>query len=165
MTVGILIVTGTGTGFMFQSCIMSVQVEAPKANGGVIIATAISATTRQIGGIFGSALGQTIMSIVFTRKVLQTPNMPDSIKDEITMLLNSPPTIFRLPEDLKESILQAFVHGYRDTVYFGTALFVCCFLISLLTTGARVPKKVEPSSDDEAANSSNSNSENSEKTN
>jgi MFS family permease len=160
ITIGILIVSGTGIGFMFQSCIMSVQIEAPKANGGVIIATAIASTTRQVGGIFGSALGQTIMSIVFTRKVLQTPDVPASIKDEITTLINSPPTIYRLPEDLRRSILQSFVYGYRDTVYFGTALFACCFLISFLTTGARIPKKVKPTSDDKVADGNKSNLEN-----
>lgn len=149
MTIGILIVSGGGMGFMFQSCIMSAQVKAPKTNGGVIIATAFSSTVRQIGGIVGSALGQTIMSIVFTREVMQNPDMSDAIKNNITLYLNSPPAIYRLPKAMQDSILKNFVKGYQATVYFGTGLFACCFLISLLTTGARVPKKEKISADEE----------------
>jgi hypothetical protein len=55
---------------------MLTSIESPKAKGGVIIATTISATIRQVDITFDSALGQTIMFILFIRKILQTPDMP-----------------------------------------------------------------------------------------
>lgn len=151
--IGYLILVGVGSGLSFQSIIISAQLKAPKAGGGVLIATAFASLARQLGGIIGSTVGQTIYTVVFKTKLLGDPNLPTSVKSDISALINSPTLVQTFPEDTRETVLKYLVDAYRSTTYLTIAFFGTTLVLGLFTTNARIPKTKKEPKDDESPES------------
>lgn len=149
--IGFLIICGLGTGFLFQSLIISTQLNAPKANGGVLIATSLLALFRQLGGVIGSTVGQTIETVTFSTKVGGDPTIPIEVSSRINEFINSPKLMQSLPAEIREKILQYFLLGFRSTLYFAVGLYGAAFLVSTLTTNMQIPKKNNPNGSEKQA--------------
>lgn len=134
--IGLLILPGVGIGSCFQSITLSTQVAAPKDDGGVIIATSMISLSRSLGGSVGSAIGQTIQSVIFQQQ-LKGLDLPDHITPEA--ILNSPDRIAQLPQHIQTQIIGAFVAGFTDVIYFGMACMLTAFCFALLLTNSKIP--------------------------
>jgi EmrB/QacA subfamily drug resistance transporter len=134
--IGYLIIPGIGIGLSFQSLTLNCQVAAPKARGGVLIATSMLAFFRTTGGVIGSTVGQTIQSVVFRSQI--EGKLPSSV--DATNLVNSPELIRQLPEQYQTVIIDAFVFAYQRVMYFSLGLILAAFLIELFFTNKRIPK-------------------------
>lgn len=138
--IGYLIICGIGAG-LGQSMMISVQLKAPRENGGVLIATSFATLCRQLGGIVGSTMGQTIFTSVIKNRVTHDSIVPASITENITALINKPSVVHQLPDILREAILKHYVQGFRATWYFAIGMFGAAFIASWFTTNMRIPEK------------------------
>jgi EmrB/QacA subfamily drug resistance transporter len=136
--IGLLILPGVGIGSCFQSIMLSTQVAAPKDNGGVIIATSMISFSRALGGSVGSAIGQTILSVIFQAQ-LEDLELPNHVTPET--IINSPDRIAQLTPTIQEKIIRAFVTGFTDVIYFGMACMLTAFCFALLLTNNKIPLK------------------------
>jgi MFS family permease len=145
--IGYLVIFGFGSGMVAQSCIILAQLRAPPADGGVLVATAFASMLRQLGGVVGPTLGQTILSVVFASQLRAADAVPAAIKAQADELVNAPTNIYNLTADtnVREAVLACYLDGYRATVYFGTALMLASVVIGVFTTNARVPSRKKPS--------------------
>lgn len=136
--IGYLILPGIGVGSLFQSLNLAGQLAAPKANGGVLVATSMVAFGRTFGGVIGSTLGQTIESVVFASEV-KGLKLPDGV--DPTGLLNSPETILQLDTDTQQAVIKAFVNGFQKTMYCALAFQLAGFVCAIFFTNKKVPPK------------------------
>lgn len=136
--IGLLILPGVGIGSCFQSIMLSTQVAAPKDNKGVIIATSMISFSRALGGSVGSAIGQTILSVIFQAQ-LEDLELPNHVTPET--IINSPDRIAQLTPTIQEKIIRAFVTGFTDVIYFGMACMLTAFCFALLLTNNKIPLK------------------------
>lgn len=149
--IGYLILPGIGIGCLFQSMALSIQVAAPKDQGGVLVATAMIGFFRSLGGTVGSALGQTIQSVIFSGKVSKL-NLPSDV--DPLALLNSPELIRKLPKELADKILDAFVDGFHAVIYYGAASAAVAFFIVFFFTNKKIPKSNDGKKDEKAKETS-----------
>lgn len=142
--IGLITIAAFGGGFLFQSITISAQVKAPKTEGGVLIATAFMALNRNVGGVIGNTMGQTIFNVVITNKIKTDPSIPTDVLAKLETIISNPAFVRTLPAgDLREQLLSHFVQGYRAVMYFCAAMYVVAFVLSLFTTNYRVPKTPE----------------------
>ena len=134
--IGYLIIPGVGIGLSFQSLTLNCQVAAPKANGGLLIATSMLAFFRATGGVVGSTLGQTIRSVVFKPKI--DGKLLDNV--DAADFVNSPKLIRQLPEQYQGLIIDGFVIGFQRVMYFSLGLILTAFIIELFFTNKRIPR-------------------------
>lgn len=134
---GFQILTGIGVGCLFQSMALSLQISAPKDQGGVLVATAMLGMFRSLGAVLGSSVGQTIQSVVFSTGV-SSLDLPGEIDPDT--LLSSPDTINALSPELQTLVIDAFVKGFQRVMYFALAFALTAFVCTLFFTNKRIPK-------------------------
>ncbi|CAN6611871.1 vacuolar basic amino acid transporter 5 [Trichomonascus vanleenenianus] len=147
--IGFLIIPGIGIGCLFQSTVLSAQTAAPKDGGGVLLATGLMNFLRSLGGVVGSALGQTVQSVVFKSRVDEIPGLPQNVSP--INLLNSPDLIRKLPPNVTAEIIDAFVHGFNMVMYTALAFALSGFICILFYTNKRIPQPPKPKKKDEEA--------------
>jgi MFS family permease len=153
--IGYLIIPGAGIGMIMQSLILNAQTAAPKRDGGVLLATALVSFFRAMGGVIGSTIGQTIQSVVAESK-LRT-ELPPNL--DAVALINQPNLIWQLPENERDIVLDGYVSGFQDAMYFALALMLCAFLCTLFMTNRRLgapPKKKAAASNEKQSPESGS---------
>lgn len=79
--VGVLIVIGSGAGWIFQPSVVAAQAQAKKSERAVVI------STRNLSRSFGGALGTAVASLIVT----------NSLKDQISKALESPNSYKNIP--------------------------------------------------------------------
>lgn len=137
--IGYLILPGIGVGFLLQGVTISLQIAAPKDNGGVIIAMAMINFFRNLGGTVGSSIGQTIQSVVFTSNVEKQITLPANIKPGD--LLGKPELIRSLSSSSVDKVIESFVTGFRAVVYYQMANMIAAFFCILIFTNKKIPKE------------------------
>jgi MFS family permease len=135
--IGFLLLPGIGIGSLLQSLTLNIQLNAPKRDGGVMMATAFLAFLRAMGGIFGSTIGQTVLFVVFKQHLAEA-NLPPGV--DYTAYINSPAAIHQLPPEQRDAVIGAFVKGFQGSMYFALGLFLAGFCMSLCFSNTRIPK-------------------------
>lgn len=136
--VGYIIIIGIGLGSVMQSLTLTMQLSAPKQDGGVMMATAFLQFSRSLGGIIGSTLGETILFIVFQQS-LDPKYLPANT--DYSSYINSPQSMRQLSQSQRENIRHAFVKGYRASMFFALGMFLTAFCMSWFISNAKIPSK------------------------
>lgn len=135
--IGYLILPGVSPGLSMQSLTLNVQTAAPKRNGGVLIATALMATARTIGGCVGSTLGQTVQSIVFRQQLVKN-GFPDN--DSLTQMMNDPRAIQGLSPEQQKLATHSFTKGFQAAMYFCLGMMLAYMVCVCFLTNKKIPK-------------------------
>lgn len=150
--IGYLILPGVGMGLIMQSLVLNAQTAAPRRDGGVLLATALIAFFRGMGGVIGSVIGQTIQSVITATSV--DGKLPAGA--DPTTLVNNPDLIWALPEAERDIVLDGFVDGFRDAMYWSLANILAAFVLSLFLTNRKINAHSKPKDKDPEKHDSDS---------
>lgn len=132
-----LLLPGIGIGCLFQSLTLNIQVAAPRANGGVLIATSLMSFSRTCGGVIGSTLGQTLQSVVFRSRLEGDSRLPQI---NLNYLINEPTLMYEFPSAIQELIVSAYIDGYKAVMYTALGCMAMSSILTLFVTNQKIPR-------------------------
>lgn len=141
--IGVLIPAGISVGFQFQSTLLAAQVKAPgDIEGSMILVTVFLNFCKSLGGVLGVVASQVMLLArgkIYLGDALKASGMQSSMPD--STLLQSPESIWSLPEATRDVALDAYMKALKDVFYLNLAFAVAAFLFALFTTNKKIPKK------------------------
>lgn len=146
--VGLLIPAGVSVGLQFQSTLIACQLKAPgNVPGSMIIVTTFLNFLKTVGGIVGVATSQLMLfnraPLYIKEVVSQFPEHQYFALIPTKTLLQSPQLIWKLPEEPRTLVLQAFMKGLRDVFYLNLAFALVSLVFAIFTTNQRLPENTE----------------------
>lgn len=146
--VGLLVPAGVSVRLQFQSTLIACQLKAPgNVPGSMIIVTTFLNFFRTVGGIVGVATSQLMLfnraPIHIKQAVSQFPEHQYFALIPTKTLLQSPQLIWKLPEESRTLVLQAFMKGLRDVFYLNLAFALLSFVSAIFTTNERLPDNIQ----------------------
>lgn len=146
--IGYLIPLGVSTGMMMQSTMAASQVNAPKIDGGVIMATSFFIFLRGLGGSFSTIIADIIYNASLRQKYSSAFNaLPDgSLKNElqsfsIDALSSSSAILQTLSSDAIDFIKLQMMGSIRNVFYFSLGLAGASFIAAIFTSDSKIPAK------------------------
>lgn len=154
--IGLLIIAGVSVGMLFQSTMLSAQLEAPRdMEGAVIMITVFLTFCRTMGAAISVAVGQVIYQTLGPQNIRnminKLPKDSDSYKEltrqPIEALIAAPELIQKLDSKTKDMVLGELLKALHAIFYFCLAMSFCALISSLFTTNKRVPEEVKKTDD------------------
>lgn len=147
--IGLLILPGLMIGLMMQSSMMSVQVNAPKDPGSMILSTAMVNFSRSLGGAVGGILAQTVFNTSLRKKstsvFTKNPTIFEGFTKSDIMEMASNPSLMRelLTNEAREKMLDVVMSSIRNVFYMSIGSAIIIFCCSVLYSKKKIPNKSE----------------------
>ncbi|GBL51705.1 multidrug transporter [Candidozyma auris] len=149
--IGLLIPAGVSVGLMFQSSMMSAQLEAPgRVAGSMILVTIFINSMKTIGGVVGVVTSQLMLTArgqIYLADVVASNRDISNLSPRL--IIQSPAMIWDFPEPAKDQALDAFMKALKDVFYLNFAYACLAFIFSLFTTNKKIPSKSQIAHTDE----------------
>ncbi|KAM9935512.1 hypothetical protein OXX80_004915 [Metschnikowia pulcherrima] len=146
--IGLLIPTGVSVGLQFQATLLSAQLKAPgNIPGSMILVTVFVNFMRTLGGVIGAVTSQLMLSnrgaSYISQAIKDNPSVTVLASVPAKALLSSPSTIWSLPSDARDVVLDAFMKALKDVFYLDLAFASLALISASLSTNKRIPKSDE----------------------
>lgn len=153
--IGLLIPAGVSVGLMFQSSMMSAQLEAPgHVQGSMILVTIFLNAMKTLGGVIGVVTSQLMLTSrgqMYLTKVVADHS--DLAHLTPSLIIQSPAMIWDFSVPARDDALASFMRALKDVFYLNLAFASLAFICSLFTTNKKIPSKsqISHANDDEEA--------------
>lgn len=141
--IGLLIPAGVSVGLMFQSSMISAQLETPgHIPGSMIMVTVVLNALKTIGGVVGVVTSQLMLTSRgqgYLADVVASNSELANISPKT--IIQSPSMIWNFSDTARNQALDAFMKALKDVFYLNFAYACLAFLSSLFTTNKRIPSK------------------------